>query len=103
MILFYNIMIKLLSITKSHLPDKKYDATFKVDNHTKTIPFGASGYTDFIKSGGDKERRDRYDARHKSKEHWNDPMSRGALSKFILWNKPTLSGSIKDFKSRFNV
>jgi len=96
-------MNKLLFIRKSHLPNKKYDAVFEHNGRDKTIPFGASGYTDFIKSGGDVERRDRYDARHKAREDWTNPMTAGALSKYVLWNKPTLTGSIKDFKSRFNV
>lgn len=96
-------MNKLLFIKKSHLPEKKYDAVFEHNGREKLISFGASGYTDFIKSGGDIKRRERYNARHKTREHWNDPMTAGALSKYILWNKPTLAGSIKDFRSRFNV
>lgn len=95
-------MNKLMAIKKSHLPEKKYDAVFSHDGRTKVIPFGATGYTDFIKSG-DVERRDRYDARHKSREDWKNPMTAGALSKFVLWNKSSLGASIKDFKSRFNV
>ena len=96
-------MIKLLLVKKSHLPEKKYDAVFDVNGRERTIPFGASGYQDFIKSGGDKKLKARYDARHKVNEDWSNPLSRGALSKYLLWNKPSLSGSIKDFKQKFNV
>ncbi len=43
-----------------------------------------------------------YIARHKVRENWNDPMSAGALSRYISWNLPTISASIKDYKKRFN-
>lgn len=45
----------------------------------------------------------RYENRHKSRENWNDPTSRGSLSKYILWNKPSLQASIADYKRRFKL
>ena len=66
----------------------------------KTIQFGASGYEDFT-THGDLQRKMNYISRHQSLENWNDPMSAGALSRWILWNKTTLSVSYKDFRSRF--
>jgi len=36
-------------------------------------------------------------------ENWNDPTSAGALSRWILWNKPSFKGSVADFKKRFGV
>jgi len=30
-------------------------------------------------------------------------MSAGALSRWILWNKPTIEASKADFKKRFNL
>ena len=32
-----------------------------------------------------------------------DPMRAGYLSLYILWNKPSLSGSILDYKKRLNI
>jgi hypothetical protein len=58
--------------------------------------------SDFTKHG-DEERKERYIKRHKVNENWDDPKSAGALSRFVLWNKPTLSASIRDYKSRFNL
>jgi hypothetical protein len=52
---------------------------------------------------GSKERKKLYLKRHKSREDWNDPKSAGALSRWILWNKPTLEASIKDYIKRFNM
>ena len=30
-------------------------------------------------------------------------MTAGSLSRYILWNKPTLKGSISDYRKRFNL
>ena len=95
-------MVKLLSIKPSKIKGKKYTAVFQVDDKTKTTHFGASGYTDFIKSGGDLKRKKAYIARHK-KENWTTPMTAGTLSRYILWNLPTLKASIADYKKRFKV
>ena len=95
-------MVTLLSIKQSKIKGKKYTAVFRVGDKTKTTHFGASGYTDFIKSGGDLKRKKAYIARHK-KENWTTPMTAGTLSRYILWNLPTLKGSIADYKKRFKV
>ena len=94
--------LKLISITPSNRPEKKYMAVFEDNGRRKTTHFGATGYTDFIKSG-DVERKARYIARHQNKENWSDPTSAGALSRFVLWNKRTLSASIADYKNRFSL
>ena len=95
-------MVKLISIKPSKAKGKKYTAVFDVNGKTKTTHFGASGYTDFIKSGGDLKRKAAYISRHK-KENWTTPMTAGTLSKYILWNKPTLKASIADYKKKFKV
>ena len=93
--------MRFIKIRRSAKPEKKYDATFETDTgRTKTVSLGAAGYTDYIKSG-DEERKERYLDRHRANENWNDPDSPGALSRWILWNKPTLVDSIKDYKRRF--
>ena len=55
-------------IKKSSKKDKKYDA---VIDGKKTISFGAVGYSDFTKHKNE-ERKDRYMARHKVNQDWND-------------------------------
>ena len=96
--------LKLKSIKPSHKKEKKWDATFVYpDGHTKTVPFGAKGMSDFTKHK-DKTRKQRYLARHSGMgEHWNKPDTAGSLSKWVLWNKPTLRASIADFKRHFNL
>jgi len=92
-------MVKLKSIKPSTRADKKLMAEF--DDGTITH-FGQKGAGDFTKSG-DEEKKANYIARHRVNENWNDPKSAGALSRFILWNKPTIAGSVRDFKERFNL
>jgi hypothetical protein len=92
-------MVKLIKIVKSPLSTKKYRAEFDNGKHTD---FGASGYEDFT-THKDEERKKLYLARHKKNENWNDPFSAGSLAKNILWNKPTLSASINDYKKQFNL
>jgi hypothetical protein len=100
--------MKLLDITPATTKGKKYTAFFDVDGKKKRVHFGAAGMSDFIHySKQDKvhaeERKSLYLIRHKEHENWNDPTSAGALSRYILWNKPTLEASIADFKRRFNL
>ncbi len=90
-------------IKKSTQPKKKYMAVF-TDNgkKVKTTHFGSAGMSDFTKNK-DEERKKRYLNRHRKNENWNDKFSAGALSRWILWNKPTLRNSIADYKRRFKL
>jgi hypothetical protein len=95
--------MRLLSINEANNNKHKYIATFELEpNKYKNVPFGAFGYSDFIQHG-DKARKQRYLNRHRKNEDWSDPTTPGALSRFILWNKPTLEDSIKDFIKRFDI
>jgi hypothetical protein len=96
--------LRLKSVRKSHNPEKKWDAVFEYpDGHTKTTPFGARGMSDFTKHK-DTKRRQRYLTRHRGMhEDWNDPTTAGALSRWILWNKPTFKSSLADYKRRFHL
>jgi hypothetical protein len=95
--------MKLLSVTPSHLPEKKLDAKFETDSgRTKTVAFGAKGMQDYTKTG-DKAQRDRYLNRHSRHENWSKLDSPGALSRWILWGGSTsLMKNISDYKSKVN-
>ena len=81
--------------------DKKLMAIFTLqDGKTKTVHFGQRGADDFTKTKN-KAQKERYLNRHRARENWNDPFSKGALSRWILWHLPTQTASIKDFKRRF--
>jgi len=93
-----------VSIGKSTRQGKKMVAVFydEAKKKIKTTHFGASGYEDYT-THGEMQRKMNYIARHKDREDWNDYMSSGSLSRWILWNKPTLSESIKDYMNRFRL
>ncbi len=91
-----------VKLTKATNPAKKYKVIVEKDGKKKTIQFGQKGASDYTKNG-DKERRERYDKRHKKREDWSITGidTAGFWSKNLLWNKPTISGSIKDIEKRF--
>ncbi len=94
--------MKRVEIKPSKIKGKKLTAVFYENNKKiKTTHFGAEGMSDYTINKDDK-RKERYLSRHRARENWNAPMTAGALSRWILWNKKTRSGSIKDFKNRFN-
>jgi len=94
--------LKLLDVRPSTRPGKKYMATFETDGKHIVRHFGASGYDDYIKSGSEKKKNS-YIARHGATESFKDATAPSTLARFLLWNKPTLSASIADFKERFNL
>mgnify|MGYP005995022003 FL=1 len=83
---------------------KKYKAIFYDDKgkKVKTTQFGAKGYSDFT-THKDPKRKQRYLDRHRKTENWNSYMTAGSLSRYILWNKPTIKASIADYKKRFKL
>lgn len=100
---------KLVKIVSSTKPGKKLMAVFKntKTGREKTTHFGAAGMMDYTKwykkEGPEKanSRKSSYLARHGANQSWSDPTKAGTLSRFILWNKPTISASISDYKKRF--
>ena len=89
-------MIEIL-IQPSKKADKKFDA---IIDGKKTVSFGSSKHSDFTKHGSE-VRKNAYIQRHKTRENWNDPTTAGALSKHVLWNKPSISASVKDMDKQF--
>ena len=97
-----------MKIEKATAKNKKYKAIFShmVDEKMKVIKttsFGSKGMDDYTITG-DKDQRTRYINRHKKNENWNDYMSAGALSRFILWGDSTnINTNIKKYKSKFKL
>jgi len=107
--------MKLVSIVPSDRKGKKFKAVFEHgDNKKTTTHFGASGYRDFtlmsnpeskfyIKNSGEREKvRQAYLRRH-AKEDWMKPMTAGALSRWILWEKRTVPAAVRAFRKKFSV
>jgi len=87
-------------LQKSYLPSKKFQIT-DVDTG-KTIHFGAKGYSDYT-IHKDVERKNRYIARHKPRENFNDLNTAGAWAKWISWSHPTINESIKAMERHFGI
>ena len=82
---------------------KKLMAVFTLDNdRTRTVHFGSAGASDYTQHR-DPVRKRQYLARHAPREHWENPMTAGALARWILWNKETLPSSIEDYTRRFGL
>jgi hypothetical protein len=86
-----NIIIK-----PSRNPLKKYDA---IIDGKKKISFGANGMSDYTKHKDD-DRKKRYLQRHKN-DNYNNPLYPSFYSTHLLWNKPTLTESVRDTNNKF--
>jgi hypothetical protein len=81
---------------------KKYKMVFydTARKKIKSISFGAVGYEDFTITG-DIQQKMNYISRHQARENFNDPMTAGSLSRWILWDKTSVSASYKSYRSKF--
>jgi len=97
-------MIRYIKLDKSDQDKKKFVATFfdKDKKKVKTTHFGSAGMSDYTINNDDK-RKELYLNRHQKNENWNDFISAGALSRWVLWNKKTLELSLKDYMNKFNL
>ena len=96
--------MKLLHILHSDKPDKKWKAVFESDKgRQKNVYFGAKGMEDYTQHH-DKERRERYRARHKKDLNTGDPTRPGFLSYYILWGESTsFHQNLTDYKKKFGL
>lgn len=84
-------------------PPHKYVGIFTDEQGDETrVKFGAAGYEDLTQHH-DRRRRSLYLARHRKNESWNRPMTAGSLSRWLLWDTPSLEQNIKNFKRRFHL
>lgn len=91
--------LKLVSVAKSTNKGKKWMAIFS--NGIKTH-FGSAGMDDYTLTKNN-EQKELYRKRHAKDLKSNDPTKAGYLSYYLLWNKPTLEASIKDYKKLFSL
>ena len=89
--------------SKSDVKDKKMKAVFYDDKtKIKTTHFGYDKGKSFIDHKDD-SKKEAWIARHKVRGSFQEPMSASALAKHILWNKPSIQNSIKDYKNKFKL
>lgn len=87
--------IKLVKLSKDD--KKKYKAIFKniETGRDKTVKFGAQGMSDYT-IHKDKKRQERYITRHsKMGEDWNNPLTAGFWSRWLLWSSPDFDTALK--------
>lgn len=99
------MVLKLKEVRPAKNKKYKLEAVFIKDGKELITRFGAVGYKDYtIYSTDEREGKKRsYIARHSVNEDWSDPVKAGTLSRYILWNKPTVAESVKDFVKRFKL
>ena len=96
--------IYFVKLSKSDLDNKYYKMEFfnRDKKKIKTVNFGDPTGNQYIKHQDDNIKNN-YIKRHEVRENFNDPLTAGALSRWILWNKKTLSASYNDYLNRFNL
>lgn len=99
----------VMTLKKNRKGDAKYIA--KIGN--KSFKFGHKDYRDYTLMNSknsafyeeNPSERDRVRANYR-RRHKGDKLneiSSGSLSYFLLWNKPTLKASIKDYEEKFDI
>ena len=89
-------------LRKSSKSGKKWSVT---NPSGKTVHFGATGYEDFT-SHKDEGRKKNYLSRHGGgNQKWGKSglATAGFWSRWLLWNKKSISASISDIKRRFGI
>lgn len=90
-------MVKIVKLERANDGKHKWVAHF--DDGKKTR-FGQAGAEDFTITK-DEAQKKRYRQRHIMDLRTEDPHRAGYLSWYILWNKPTIEESVRDFNERF--
>lgn len=95
--------MKLIKVVPSDVKEKRLSAFFVVDGKGKKVNFGLKGGSTYI-DHKDKDKRDAYIARHRVRENFDDPLTAGSLSKWLLWGPhTTLRENLAFFKKKFNL
>ena len=97
-------MVVSIVIVKSKHPEKKYDAVIqRPDGTSKTVSFGQAGASDMTQHK-DNKRKQLYIARHRKTEDWsaNGYETAGWLSRWLLWESPTLTQAAARINKRFS-
>ena len=107
--------LKLIKVVPSKMDGKKLSAYFIKNGKEIVRHFGQSGARDFTLINDKNSKfylpkvldrnvvKDAYLRRHRARENWDNPLTNGALSRHLLWSRPTLKGAIKAFKKKFKV
>ena len=98
--------MRLLRVEPSLQRHKKLRAVF---DDGRSVNFGGRGCGDFIEysavgpPGLARAKRRAYIARHGATERWGDPAAPATLSRYLLWERPTLREAVENYRKRFKV
>lgn len=101
--------MELVDIVPSTKQAKKLMAIFRDGTKTWRVHFGAASYMDYTlyrkkaSPQNARAKRDQYIARHGATEDWSDPTTPATLSRYILWEEPTVDAAVKAYRRRFGV
>ena len=95
--------VKYIQLLKATNGKNKYTAVFfdAMRKRIKTVNFGDINYQSYP-DHQDIQRKQNYLSRH-SNERWDEPMTPASLSRWILWDKTTMSASYKSYIKRFRL
>ena len=93
--------LKLLEVVPSTRKGKKWKAVFREGDKQKDVHFGAAGMEDYT-IHGDEKRKEAYISRTRNQD-FSRADSPASLSRYLLWNKKSLSESLRDFRKRYGV
>jgi hypothetical protein len=96
-----------VEIMKSKYPNKKFTIILYYPDDgkkRKTLQIGQAGAED-VTLGASETKKNSYIKRHQAKENHgiSGIATRGFWALHLLWNKPTITESIKDIEKKFNV
>ncbi len=93
--------MKFETIKQSTRKNKKFMIIFS--NPKKTIHFGSKNSKTYL-DHRDKKKRENYILRHKVNENWNDPLTAGTLSFYLLWgSSPDLYTNLQTYLNHFKI
>lgn len=92
----------VFTLRRSTRAGKKYMVVLRDGGVRKTVHFGAAGMSDFTRHK-DPARKKSYLARHKARENWgwSGRFSAGFWSRWVLWNEPSVRGSVAALRRKF--
>lgn len=96
--------MKLLTINRQPNHKKKFKAIFEDDEGQKIIRrFGT--FSNYVSNPAKTEKdKENYIKRHDVNEDFNNPLTSGSLSRWILWgDSRNIKENINAFKKRFNL
>jgi hypothetical protein len=83
---------------------KKWVAVFSDGSKVHFGGRGCMDYTMYHERDGEttaRAKRRAYIERHRVNESWDDPKMPGTLSRYILWEYPTVTKAVRMYKKRF--